>query len=93
VVLDVCVGYRRSVKQCYEGRRVMSVRSWGIGLKGELYNIGLVFVWRKQQECNLRETIDYICNDIGKQSIVPKYSEKCPLTLLLRISFGIKDHV
>jgi hypothetical protein len=32
-------------------------------------------------------------NDIGKQSIVSKLSEKCPLTLLLRISFGIKDLV
>jgi hypothetical protein len=49
----MCVGYRKSVKQCYEGRRVRSVRSWAIGLKEELYNIGLAFVWREQQECNL----------------------------------------
>lgn len=60
------------------------MRRWAIGLKGELFNIGLAFVWRKQQDCNLRETINIvkaIYNDIGRQSIVPKMSEKCPLTL------------
>ena len=60
------------------------MRSWAIGLKGELYNIGLAHVWRKQQECNFRETLNIVkavCNDIGRQSIVPKLSEKCPLTL------------
>ena len=53
-------------------------------LKGELYNIGLAFVWRKQQEFNLRETIKIvkaIFNDIGRHSIVFKMSEKSPLTL------------
>ena len=47
------------------------MRIWAIRLKGELYNIGLAFVWRKRQECNLREKIKIvktICNYIGRQS-------------------------
>ena len=33
----------------------MGVRSWTMELKDELYNIGLAFVWTKQQECNVTE--------------------------------------
>jgi hypothetical protein len=42
-------------------------RSWTIEMKGEVYNIGLAFVWTKQQECNLREITEILkdrCNDI-----------------------------
>jgi hypothetical protein len=33
----------------------MSVGSWTVELKEELYNIALAFVWSKQQECKLRD--------------------------------------
>jgi hypothetical protein len=43
-------------KQHYEWQESnMSVRSWTTELKDKLYNIRLAFVWRKQQECDLRE--------------------------------------
>jgi hypothetical protein len=37
------------------GRRVTSVRSWTMELKEKLYNGESAFVWKKQQEHNLRE--------------------------------------
>jgi len=46
-------GYRGAVQQCYKWQN--SVRSWTMELKEELYNIGLAFVWTKQQECNWKE--------------------------------------
>jgi hypothetical protein len=64
-------------------------------LKGELYNIGLAFVWRKQQEFNLRETIKIvkaIFNDIGRQYCIQNVREE-PINTILRISFGIKDRI
>ena len=45
----------------------------------EVRNIGLAFVWTKQQECNLRETIKIvktICNDIERQNSLTKQSKE-----------------
>jgi hypothetical protein len=52
------------LQQWYEWQNSsnMNVRSWATKLKEELYNIGLVFVGTKQQECNLR-TITKIVKD------------------------------
>jgi hypothetical protein len=49
-------------------------------LKGEIYNIGLAFVWAKQQECTLRDITKMLkdsCNDIErKRNILAKLLEK-----------------
>jgi hypothetical protein len=39
-------------QKCNMGRK-----SWAMELKEELYNIGLAFVWKKQEECNLGEML------------------------------------
>jgi hypothetical protein len=47
-------------------------------LKEELHNIGLAFVWRKQQECSLRELLRLVkdgCNGIERQNILAKFPE------------------
>jgi hypothetical protein len=63
----VCCDVKDLVKQCYKWqKRNWSGRSWNVELKEALYNIGLAFVWTKQQECILREIINIIkgrCND------------------------------
>jgi hypothetical protein len=78
-------------QQCYEWQRSnMSVRCWSKELKEELYNIGLTFVWRKQQESNLKEVKKIVkdrCNDIDRQNIVAKMSEKISLTLYWETNF------
>jgi hypothetical protein len=62
------------------GRSVnKSVSSWTKELKEELYNIGPAFLWRKQQDCNLRETTKIMkerCNDINRQNMTATISEK-----------------
>ena len=62
----------------------MSVFSWTVELKEELYNTGLAFVWMKQQDCNLREMTNMLkdrCNNIERQNILAKLSKKSSLTL------------
>jgi len=57
----------------------MHVRCWAMKLKEEMYNIGLSFLWTKQQECNLRvitKTLKDRCNDIERQNIFKKLPEK-----------------
>jgi hypothetical protein len=67
----VCLVIEDLLQQWYEWQNCsnMNVRIWVMGLKEELSNTGLAFVWTKQQECNLR-TITKIgkdkCNDIEK---------------------------
>jgi hypothetical protein len=55
---------------------------------------GLAFVWRKQQEHNLREVANVVkdgYNGIKRESILAKMSEKGLLTLRReRVSSGIK---
>jgi len=52
----MCLAMEDPVTQCYEWQKKnIRVRSWTVELKEELYNTGLAFVWKKQQECNLRE--------------------------------------
>jgi hypothetical protein len=44
-----------------------------VELKEELYNMELAFVWRKYQECILREITNVlkgICNDIKRHNSV-----------------------
>jgi hypothetical protein len=67
-------------------------------LKEELHNIGLAFVWRKQQECNLREMTKIVkdrCNDSERQNVLAKFSEKSSLTLYREMNFfwGKKLHI
>jgi len=48
-------------------------------MKGDVHNIGLAFVWTKQQECNLREITKRAkdrCNDTERQNILAKLSEE-----------------
>jgi hypothetical protein len=46
------------IKQCYEWQKCnMGVKSWAVELKEELHNIRLAFVWRKQQQYNLKEML------------------------------------
>jgi len=62
----------------------MSVISWTMELKEELYNTGLALVWMRQQDCNLREMTKILtdrCNDNERQNILTKLSEKSSLTL------------
>jgi DNA-binding transcriptional regulator of glucitol operon len=60
----VCLGIESPLRQWYEWQNSnnMSVRSWIMDLEEELYNIGLAFVWTKQEKCNLR-TITKIVKD------------------------------
>jgi hypothetical protein len=47
------------------------VKSSAVELKDELHSIRLTFVWKKQQECNLRDMITVVkggCNDIERQN-------------------------
>ena len=59
-------------------------------LKEEPYNIRLAFVWRKQQEYNLR-TIPKIvkgkCNHTERQNILARMSEMRPLTVHQKMNF------
>ena len=68
------------VKQYYEWHKSnMCARIWTMEMKGEVHNIGLAFVWTKQQECNLREITKMMkdrCNDIERQNILAKLSEE-----------------
>lgn len=52
----MCLDIEGLLQQWYEWQNSsnMNVRSWAMELKEELCNIGLAFVWTKQQECNLR---------------------------------------
>lgn len=66
----------------WQNSRNMNVRSWTMELKEEGYNIGLAFVWTKQQECNLR-TVTKIMKDklmTLKKKTLAKLSEKSSLT-------------
>ena len=79
------------VKQCYEWQEHnMTVRVWTKDLKEELYNIRLAFVWRKQQECNLRtitKTVQGTCDDNDRQNILARLSEMRSLTLHQQMNF------
>jgi hypothetical protein len=60
-------------------------------LKEELHKIGLASVWRKQQECNLREMLRLVkerCNDMERQNILAKFLEKRSLTLYREFNFS-----
>jgi hypothetical protein len=81
------------IKQCYERQKYnMGVKSWAMGVKEELHNIGLTFVWRKQQECNWKEILRLVkerCNDIiERQNILAKFLEKSSLTLYRELNFS-----
>jgi hypothetical protein len=68
----------------------MGVKSWTMELKDEVYSIGLAFMWKKQQECNLRYMIRIMkdtCNDIKKQNSLAQFSEKSSLTLYRELNF------
>jgi hypothetical protein len=57
----MCLEKEGLIKQCYEWQNYnMGVKSWAMELKEELHNIGLAFVWRKQQECNMREMLKLV---------------------------------
>jgi hypothetical protein len=59
-------------------------------LKEGLNNIGLAFVWRKQQECNLRELTKILedrFKDTGRQNILRLTSEKIISILHREIRF------
>jgi hypothetical protein len=54
-------------------------------LNEKLYSIELAFVWKKQQEYNLKEISNMAkerCNNIERQNILAEMSEKISLTLL-----------
>jgi hypothetical protein len=59
-------------------------------LKEEVHNMGLALVWRKQQECNLREILKTVKDghDIERQNILAKMSEKNSLTLHREMNFS-----
>jgi hypothetical protein len=46
---------REREREREQGKRNTSVRSWTMELKEELNNRGSACVWKKQQECNLRQ--------------------------------------
>ena len=49
----------------------MGSKSWAMEVKEELHNIGLAFVWRKQQECNWKEMLRLMkerCNDTERKN-------------------------
>lgn len=66
-------------------------------LNEKLYSIELAFVWKKQQECKLKEITNMVkqrCNNIERQNILVEMSEKISLTLLEKqTSAGVKYHV
>jgi hypothetical protein len=80
------------IKQCYEWQKCnMGVKSWAMEVKEKLHNIGLTFVWRKQQECNWKEMLRFVkerCNDIERQNILAKFPEKGSLTLYRELNFS-----
>jgi hypothetical protein len=77
----------------------MNVRSWAMELKEELYNIGLAFVWTKQQECNLMIIITKIVKDKRNERDTEKHilailSEKSSLTLCGEMNFfGVGNYI
>ena len=72
----MCLGIADPVKQYYEWRKgTTCARSSSMEMKGEVHNIGLAFVWTKQEECNLREIRRIVkdrCNDLEGQNILAK---------------------
>jgi hypothetical protein len=83
----MCLETEEPIKQCYEWQKCnMRVKSWAMELKEELYNIGLAFVWRKQQACKLRLVKDR-CNDMARQNILAKFPEKSSLSLYRELNF------
>ena len=60
-------------------------------MKEELYNIGLAYVWAKKHECNMTEITKPVkdrCNDIERQNILTKLSEKSSFTLYQEMNFS-----
>jgi len=54
-------------------------------LNEKLHTTELAFVWKKQQECNLKEITNMVkerCNNTERQNILAEMSEKISLTLL-----------
>jgi hypothetical protein len=68
------------IKQCYEWQKCnIGVKSSAMEVKEELHNIGLAFVWRKEQKCNLREVLRLVkerCNNTERQNILAKFRRK-----------------
>jgi hypothetical protein len=59
-------------------------------LKDELCSIGLTFLWKKQQECKLRDMIRIVndrSNNIETQSSLATFPEKSSLTLYRKLNF------
>jgi len=53
----MCLDVEDPVRQRHKWQKMnMGVRSWILELKDELYNIGLTFMWKKQQECNVTDS-------------------------------------
>ena len=81
----MCLAIEDPVTQFYGWQKGnIRVRSWTMELKEELYNTGLAFVWKKEQECDLREITKIVrdrCTNIERQNILPKLEKKSSLTL------------
>jgi hypothetical protein len=79
------------IKQCYEVQKCnVGIKSWAMEVKEELHNMGLAFVWRKQQECNWKEMLRLVkerCNDTERQNMLAKFSDKRSLTLYRELNF------
>lgn len=97
----VCLDIEGPLQQWYgwQNSSNMNVRSWAMELKEELYNIGLAFVWTKQQECNLMIIITKIVKDKRNERDTEKHilailSEKSSLTLCGEMNFfGVGNYI
>jgi hypothetical protein len=92
LVLCYASGDRRPIKLCYEWQKCnMGIKSLAMEVKEELHNIGLAFVWRKQQECNWKEMLRLVkhrCNDIERENMLAKFPLKSSLTLYRELNFS-----
>jgi hypothetical protein len=79
------LGTEEPIKHCYEWQKCnVRIKSWAMEVKEKLHNVGLAFVWRKEQECNWKEMLRLVkerCKDIKRHNILAKYPKKSSLTL------------
>jgi hypothetical protein len=78
------------MRSCIVVSSNIEVKSWAMELKDELYSIGLAFVWRRQNECNLGDMTRILketCNDIERQNFLTKFLEKSSLKMYRVLSF------
>jgi hypothetical protein len=82
---------RRELQICGNSKYIDSGRSGTMELKEELRDIGLALVWRKQQECNLRDILRLVkekCNYMKHENIFTKFPGKGSLTLYRELNFS-----